>query len=394
VKVLILSQHFPPEPEFKGLPLAKRLSDEGHDVRVLTGCPNYPGGRLYPGYRWRMMQRETIDGIQVIRMGSYLSHNRNGAQRALSYLSFAAACLLALPLLRFRPQAIYIYNLVTLVPVAVVARGLWGSRVVLDVQDLWPESVTASGMMGRKPVPTLLGRLCDAAYKTADVVIAQSPGFARRLSDRGVRADRVRVIYNWAPHELERTATEHGLSDGFRIVYAGNVGTVQALDVVLVAATVLKDRLPTVKFSIVGAGTEFERLRKAATHLPNVEFLGRMPPAQLEPLIQRADALLLHLADAPIFRITIPSKLQQYLQAGRPILCGVAGDASTLVEEAGAGLPFRSGDPDDLVRVVVDLATRSLAIRSAMAAQGKAFYRERLSRDHGVAAIIETLCVA
>ena len=333
-----------------------------------------------------------MDGIDVIRVASYLSHNKNGLARALSYLSFSAACMLSTPFLPFRPQAIYVYNLVTLVPVAGLMRLLWGAKVVIDVQDLWPESVVASGMMGKGDAPKALQALCDFAYRAVDGIIAQSPGFARRLIHRGARGDRIRVVYNWAPQELSVARVKNEKSHNqFRILYAGNLGTVQALDVIIDAAILLQDLRPEVVFSIIGRGTDEERLRKRATHLSNVEFLGWIAPAGLVPHYENSDALLLHLSDNPLFRMTIPSKLQQYLQIGRPILCGVPGDASDLVEESRAGVSFTSCSPSDLVRAVGELLALTQTELDAMGKRGSEFYRLRLDMAQGLREIEQHL---
>lgn len=392
MRVLLLTQYFHPEPELKGLPLAMQLIRAGHEVMVLTGFPNYPTGTLYPGYRLRPLLADLVEDVRVMRVGSYLSHNRNGLQRAVSYLSFAAACVAALPRLRFRPDVIYIYNLVTLVPVAVVARWLWGSRIVIDVQDLWPESVAASGMMGRKPLPTPLVWLCDAAYRAVDLAIVQSPGFRRRLASRGVSPTRLQVVFNWAPGEGAASVPSPPWHDAMmRIVYAGTMGTVQALHVVLRAAADLQQRMPHVRFTFIGTGSDLDRLRSDATGLANVEFLGWMSQEELAPILRDASALLLHLAADPLFRDTIPSKLQQYLHVGRPILCGVAGDASDLVETSGAGIPFTPEDPADLIRAVQALDALTPEQREAMGRAGAAFYHDRLAQVHGLAHMVDLI---
>lgn len=392
MRVLILSQYFHPEPDLKCLPLARHLLEQGHDVRVLTGFPNYPGGTLYTGYRLKPWMHELIDGVPVLRVASYLSHNRSGFQRALSYLSFAAATLLALPMLRFRPQAVYVYNLVTLLPVAAVARMLWGTRVVLDVQDLWPESVAASGMMGRGEVPSILSRLCDLSYRSADAIAAQSPGFRDRLLARGVSSVRAKVVYNWATDEspVASQTTDRDRSF-FQVVYAGNIGTVQGLYVVIEAARLLRHIDHSVRFVLIGAGVEYDRLRVCAASLPNIELRDRVPPSEVAPLLASASALLLHLVDQPIFRITIPSKVQQYLQVGRPVLCGVEGDASSIIRDAQAGLCFRSGDPEDLVRAVCTLKSLPNAARESMGRAGAAYYRSHLATEHGLRVLTELL---
>jgi hypothetical protein len=141
MKILLLTQWFQPEPFFKGLSFAKALKSRGHDVEVLTGFPNYPGGKLYPGYRVRLWQRESVDGIRVNRVALYPSHDRSGLKRMLNYLSFGLSAALIGPLLVQKPDVIYVYNLVTLGPAAYLLRFFYGCPVVYDVQDIWPDSV-------------------------------------------------------------------------------------------------------------------------------------------------------------------------------------------------------------------------------------------------------------
>src|SRR5664280_315157 len=144
MNILFLSQWFQPEPCFKGLPFAKALREKGHHVEILTGFPNYPGGKIYPNYRVLLYQREMLDGIQVNRVPLYPSHDKSALRRIINYLSFAVSAFLLGPWLIRRPDIIYVCNLVTLSPVAFLLRFLFGSKIIIDVLDLWPESVTSS----------------------------------------------------------------------------------------------------------------------------------------------------------------------------------------------------------------------------------------------------------
>jgi glycosyltransferase involved in cell wall biosynthesis len=250
----------------------------------------------------------------------------------------------------------------------------------------------ASGMMGDTGAAKLLESLCNLSYRSPDVIVAQSPGFSRLLISRGVAPDRLRVVYNWAPNAIEPVVASNFAADGFfRIVYAGNVGKVQGLDILLEAAAILKETHPTVRFIIVGSGTEYERLRLRSVGSSNVEFRERIPPDEVIPILTGAAALLLHLCDLPLFRTTIPSKLQQYLQVGRPILCGIDGDASDLVNEAGAGISFTPGSAESLVNAVQKLMAMPEENRDAMGKSGALFYRRYLSQEHGIAKLSAAL---
>lgn len=391
MRVLMLNQLFQPEPAFKGLPLARALRDLGHEVQVLTGLPNYPGGKIYPGYRVRLTQREWLDGIAVHRVIHYPSHDRSGLRRMINYLSFAASTALLGPGLVKPPDVIYAYNLITLGAAARCWRWRWGTKLVLDVQDLWPESVLGSGMMRSRLLAGLLRRWCLHEYRRADALAVLSPGFRRNLIDRGIAAKKIDVIYNWCDESAirvppQRVPNAEFPPDRFHIVFAGVMGVSQALDVVIEAAARLYADAPEVLFTLVGGGTEPPRLEQLAQvkGLSNVRFLPQRPMSAMGEVYAAADALLVHLRDDPLFAITIPSKVQVYLHAGRPILCGVRGDAAELVDRAGAGVCFPPNKPAALAAAVMSIRALSADERQQMGRRGRQFYEEQLSFRQGV----------
>jgi colanic acid biosynthesis glycosyl transferase WcaI len=398
MRILMLTQWFQPEPFMKGLPLAAALRDCGHSVEVLTGFPNYPGGKLYPGYRIRPWKREVMEGIPVTRVALYPSHDSNGLRRMLNYLSFGAAATLgALSLVR-RPDVVYVYNLVTLSFAAVLLRRLKGCKVVLDVQDLWPESVLGAGMMNKTTFSEFLDSWCRAAYAQVDRLIVLSPGFRQNLVRRGIDADRIDVIFNWCDEtvlqsgRIPMSSPEQALpANRFNIVFAGTMGVMQALDCVIEGARRLMDVAPDVFFTFVGGGIDVNRLKTVAADLPNVQFLSRRPVSEMAEIFAMADALLVHLKDDPLFEITIPSKIQAYLFAGKPILCGVKGDAAELVRRARSGIPFLPQDSTSLVQAILKLRALTPEQCAEMGNNGRAFYCEQLTMAEGVRRIEEVL---
>jgi glycosyltransferase involved in cell wall biosynthesis len=393
MRILMLTQWFQPEEALKGLPFAKALARRGHEVEVLTGFPNYPSGKTYPGYKVRLFQREVIDGIRVNRTALYPSHDNSAIRRIANYSSFSVSSFFIGPWMIRKPDIIYVYNLVTLGPAALLMKRLFGAKLVYDVQDLWPESVAASGMLHHRLALNTLERYCNAIYRHADVVVAQSPGFKRLLVERGVSASRVEVIYNWCDPPLNcadripfHTKQQIHTSDRFLILYAGNIGRVQALDVVLKAAYQLQQENAGVEFVLIGAGTETERLRKEALNLglTKVRILEPVSKAEIGRYLQQADALLVHLKDEPIFRVTIPSKTQAYLSAGKPILVGVKGDATELVLQAGAGCKFEPEQPSDLCKAAREMAKMDPKELRQMGQRGRQFYQTELDIEKGV----------
>ena len=393
MRILFLTQWFQPEPFFKGLPFAKALRDRGHDVEVLTGFPNYPGGKLYKGYRIRPYRRETIDGISIHRIPLYPSHDKSASGRILNYLSFALSSFLLGPWLITKPDVIYVYNLITLGPAAFLLRFLFGARVLIDVQDLWPESVANSRMLENKTALSLINAVCKWIYQRSDWLTVLSPGFKRALRARGVASDKVEVIYNWCDETAqspvprdERLSQELSLDGRFNVLFAGTMGVMQELDTVLDAAELSRLRVPQVQFVLMGGGVDLPRLmaRAAERGLDNVRFLPPQPPQEMGKFYSLADALLVHLRDDPLFRITIPSKTQAYLYMGKPIIMAVEGDAADLVKQAGAGVICPPQNARALSDAVAKLAGLPPDDRERLGHAGASYYAANLSMKSGV----------
>lgn len=387
MRILILSQWFDPEPTFKGLQFARHLQELGHEVEVLTGFPNYPGGEIYPGYRLRLFQREVIDGIQILRVPLYPSHTASVAARVLNYGSFALSASIAI-LTRRRPDVIYVYHPpATAALPAMVTKLLRGVPYVYDIQDLWPDSLTATGMMRNSTLLGVIGCGLKVIYREAAHIVALSEGFRSHLITRGVPEDRITVIPNWT-YERERPASPPAdvrLPGNFTIVYAGNMGPAQALDTVLDAAVLLREAAPEVHFLLVGDGIALTELtaRWSELKLENVTFMPRQSTSDIEDILRAADVLLVHLKNDPLFSITVPSKTQAYLRAGKPILMGVPGDAARLIEAAGAGVAFTPQDAEGLVAAIIEMKAAGKARLAQMGRTGAEYYDQNLGQAIG-----------
>ena len=391
MRILIYTQFCTPEPVFKSVPFARELANRGHEVRIVTGFPNYPGGKVYEGYKVRLWQKEEIDGIPILRTPLYPSHDASAVRRLINYSTFAASS--SIPVWwGWKPDIIYIYTLVTQSLVGAVARVLRGVPTVVDVQDIWPDSVFQSGMAGGWMKPALTP-LCNAAYNTATQLVASSPGMAQLLMER-VRPRRpVEVIYNWCDErELlafrsnGAQASDFESGDWFNVVFAGNLGLVQGLDRVIDAAAIVHAINPKIRFVFMGKGVALEQLKIRATQTAphNTLFLQARPPKEAGPVLQQADALLVHLQKNPLFKITVPSKMQAYMAMGRPIVMGVEGDAADLVSRADAGIVVEPESPDKLAQAVIELAALPADRLKTMGRNGMSFYQRELSLETGV----------
>jgi lipopolysaccharide/colanic/teichoic acid biosynthesis glycosyltransferase len=402
LRILLISQWFDPEPTFKGQLFAQELKRQGHDVRVLTGFPNYPGGKVYDGYRIRLFQREVVDGIPILRVPLYPSHDGSGLRRAINYLSFAATATLG-ALLTKRPDVAYVYHPPATVGLPAMALKLFkGVPFVYDVQDLWPDTLAATGMLNRRSLLALVGRVMTGVYRAASSVVVLSEGFRAALVGRSVPEGQIHVIPNWADEKQinlaqppASRARELGFDGKFTVTFAGNMGKGQALETVLDAAEILRER-GDIRFLLVGGGIESESLKRHAVEreLDNVVFLPRRPISEIGEILALSDALLVHLGDDPLFAITIPSKTQAYLMAGRPILMGVRGDASRIIEQTSAGISFEPENSADLASAVRALTNLSEPELRLMGERGQAFYREHMSLAVGARSFSRVLRTA
>lgn len=234
-----------------------------------------------------------------------------------------------------------------------------------------------------------LGRLAQFVYRRAAAITVISPGFKRNLISKGVPAEKVHVIPNWADEEIyrpvprdEALTAEHGLAGRFNVVYGGNMGTGQGLHNVIEAATLLRD-LPDMQFVFIGDGVDQDMLCQMVREreLDNVRFLGRQPAKEMPRFFALADVLLVHLKRDPLFEITIPGKTIAYLACGRPILCVVAGDAADVVRDAGAGLVCPPEDPAALAQAVRDLLAMPAEQRRVMGQAGRQAFLEHYTRQ-------------
>lgn len=396
MRILLFSQWFDPEPSFKGLAFARELVRQGYHVEFVTGFPNYPGGKLYAGFKIKFIQRECIDGVHITRLPLYPSHDNSATKRVINYLSFALSAVVYGLFVAKRPHVMYAYHPPLTVGVAASLISLMrGIRLVYDVQDMWPDTLRATGMLSNKHALAFVGIVCRWVYKRVDHLVLSSPGFMRLLVQRGVPECKMDVIFNWA-NETELLSPVLNVSDqflgiaDFKVMFAGNMGKAQGLDTVLDAAVILQERGSRAGFVMVGGGLEVERLKARAKELclVNVVFLPPVPMSEVGSLLALADVLLVHLRKDPLFEITIPSKTQAYMAIGKPLLMAVRGDAADLVVRAGCGIAIDSENPKQLADTVDLFAAMPINQLKNLGDNGRSFYREKMSLEVGVSKFV------
>lgn len=390
-RILLLTQWFDPEPTFKGIVFAKQLVRQGFDVEVVTGFPNYPGGKLYPGYRIKLFQKEIIDGVKITRVPLYPSHGESGFGRVLNYISFAAAASIYGVFFGRKPDVIYAYHPPLTVGMAAILIKLFRrAPVVYDIQDMWPDTLRATGMFLNERALAVVGSVCDWVYRRVDRLVALSPGFKRLLIQRKVPEYKIDVIYNWCAEDLLDAPVgdlhpDFPSGSAFKVLFAGNMGKAQALNAVLDAAEILQAESSDVVFIFLGGGVEVKNLKRLAfsKNLANVRFLPAVSMHEVGRYLKGADALMVHLKKDPLFTITIPSKTQAYMAAGKPILMAVDGDAADLIRQAGCGEIAESESAESIAQAAMKLMNKDRAALDQMGSNASQFYQEQLSLQEG-----------
>ena len=383
MKILIVSQYFWPET-FRITEVVQSLRDAGCDVTVLTGQPNYPDGVVPPGYSAASLCTQIHDGLTIHRV-PLVPRGRGSALRlALNYLSFIVSAAVFGPwLLRGRKVDIVIVYAPSPILQAIPAVWLaWlkHAKLVTWVQDLWPESLSATGFVRNPKMLSAVATVVRWIYRKNDLLLVQSPAFVRPVEEM---AGDTPVVYHPNPGELAfsapdtRNSSPLKLEPGFNVVFAGNLGTVQALDTMLAAAQLLRDT-QDVRFVLVGSGSRSEWLQQEVTRLGlnNVKMPGRFPPTDMPGILAQASAVLVSLVKDPIISQTVPSKVQAYLAAGKPIIASLDGEGARVVTESGAGLACPAENVRALADAVLQLRAALPEDLQKMAQRGLDYYQQ------------------
>lgn len=381
MRILVLSQYFWPET-FRITDVVQSLRDTGCEVTVLTGQPNYPEGVVADGYWAGSLRTQCHDGLTIHRVPLVPRGRGSAVQLAMNYMSFVVCAALFGPwLLRGkRVDAILVYApspILQAIPAIWLAR-LKGAPLVTWVQDLWPDSLSATGFVRNPRLLAAVAVIVRWIYRHNDLLLVQSRAFVEPVQRM---AGRTPVAYHPNPGESAFSAAPTGrrpaleLDPGFNVVFAGNLGTVQALDTVLAAAQLLRDE-PDVRFVIVGSGSRGEWLQQETGRLglTNVQLPGRFAPQDMPGILAQASVLLVSLVRDPIMAQTVPSKIQAYLAAARPIIASLDGEGARVVEDAGAGVSCPAEDALALADAVRWLRALPSDEQQQMARRGRSYY--------------------
>ena len=373
MRIIAFSHYYYPEgnaPASRMSAMCSRWASQGHDVEVITCAPNVPKGVVYKGYRNRLCQTEVIQNVRTTRVWTYLSANKGTVRRILNFVSYT---LMAVVVAWFRKR-----------PDIIVATspqffcgwaGLLSARMrvrrvpfVLEIRDMWPDSIVAVGAMKNRRILAMFYRLERWLYAGADHIVTVGDGYWEDLVDKGVPRSKLTIIPNgvdrdvfW-PRDATETLAQFGIRDRFTCAYVGTIGMASGLDVVIEAAEKLHDRgCDDIAFLLVGDGAERERLEQTANErgLDNLIFTGLLPKEQMPEVLAATDVCLVHLRKVDLFKRVMPSKIFEIAAMEKPIILGVEGHAAAFVQTANAGICIEPENAEELVRAVCLLASDS-----------------------------------
>ncbi|THE11350.1 glycosyltransferase WbuB [Bacillus timonensis] len=339
MKILVIDQHFYPE-QFRVNDICFELAKEGHDVTVLTGLPNYPSGVVEPEYRWFKKRYEIINGVKVHR--SWILERRSGTLRlALNYISFVITGSIKALFLKKDFDVVLVYQTspVTMAIPGIVVKKLTKTPLIIYCHDLWPESIASAGISPDSKIYSILLPVSKWIYKSANGIFTSSKLFEKYFNNKLGIYENITHLPVYAEALFENIKPK-SIDDGnTNLVFAGNIGEMQSVETILLAANELKNE-DQIKFHIVGDGSSREKCQKLAEDLglSNVIFHGQYPLTEMPRFYEMADAFLITLKENKVISYTLPNKVQSYMAAGKPILGAIDGETQLVINESDCGL--------------------------------------------------------
>lgn len=391
MRILFVSQYFYPE-QFSNNAIAQTLAARGHEVHAIPCVPNYPEGVFRDGYSHRLRREEIWEGVHVHRVRT-VARGKSKLRLALNYLAYPLAGLwTALRRVSGRADVSFasLPSPLTQALTAIFYRWVRGTPVVIWVQDIWPESVTITLGIRNRFVVRVMEALCGWIYRRADLVLVQSMAFPPMITRFGVPEDRIRFFPNTAaafyrPVRPEDAPDQGALvpQDGFRLMFAGNIGDSQDFGTLIAAADLLRTRAG-LKWVIIGSGrgmeaAEAEIARRGLTD--RFHFLGRHPEETMPGFFAHADAMLVSLKDTDIFRLTVPYKTTCYMACGKPIIASLTGEGARIIEQAGAGIAAPASSPDALAGAIERMMDLPAPERAALGHNARRYFEANYQPD-------------
>lgn len=389
MKILIVTQYFWPET-FRINDLALALKERGHHVEVLTGKPNYPSGKFYPAYGFFSRRNETWNGIKIHRSALIPRGKANGIMLMLNYLSFALLSCFRGLFIKGDFDKIFVFepSPVTVGFPALFMKWRKKAPVYFWVQDLWPQSVIAANGTGNKSVIKILDKITRWIYDKSDKILIQSEAFRKIIAEQGVNEKKIVFYPNSVEEFFKIKPLNQGIlktmPEGFKVMFAGNIGEAQDFETLIEAAKIVKEINPSIRWVIVGDGRKRSFVERKISEFDladQIKLLGSFPVEQMPDFFACADCLLVSLKKDYIFSLTIPSKIQSYLACGKPILASIDGEGARIVLEAEAGLVNEAENPGLLASTALAFAKLSDMELQTMGNNSRKYFESNFERE-------------
>lgn len=389
MKILIVTQYYFPE-NFKSNDLSFELAKRGHDVTVLTGIPNYPEGKIFEGYGFFKKRKETIQNVKVIR-SLLLPRGKGGGLRLfLNYYSFAFFASIKAFFLgannKYDAVIVHEPSPITQFYPALLLKKIWKTPVYFWVMDLWPESLAIAGDVKNKFILKYYERVVKKFYHHSEKILVTSKGFRNSINEKGDFDSKIIYFPNWAEDSIsdgDKSYPIPKLSEGFRVMFAGNIGEAQDLDNIMKAAEELK-KYSNIKFILVGDGRKMSFVKDFIEEnklQDTVHLAGRFPVEAMASFFDKADVMLVTLKDDPIFNLTVPAKVQAYMSAAKPIIAMLNGEGADNISEAKCGFSVGAGDYQGLAKTILEASKAPKAELETMGRNSRKFYEENFKMN-------------
>tara|TARA_R110002050_G_scaffold57423_3_gene128997 strand:+ start:136994 stop:138244 length:1251 start_codon:yes stop_codon:yes gene_type:complete len=404
MRILLVTQYFWPE-SFIINQLAKLLVEQGHQIVVLTGKPNYPEGKIFTGYKKEYVLKEQMGDVEVMRIPLRPRKSGNAKDLVLNYLSFVFSGLFRFPWLikgrKFDVVFVFAPSPITSAIPAIFLKYIKRTHLVIWVQDLWPESLSATGFVRNKLVLKIVRYMVKVIYACSDTLLVPSIAFIKPVSALS-NTEKIKYYPNSTEDMQALKAGDRNseipeslkelLTENFCLVFAGNIGSAQSIDTLISAAQRLT-AISDIRIVLVGEGSLLawakEEVRRR--ELKNVIFTGSFPNSLMPAIFSRSEALLVSLKAEEIFSYTIPSKVQAYMSSGRPIIATINGEAARVIDEAGAGLTCPAQDVEALVVTIGQFYNMKPLEREKLGQQGRKYFLENFEMKQQSKRLIEIL---
>lgn len=390
--ILVISQYFYPE-EFRINDICKEWVKRGYKVTVITGIPNYPQGKFYKGYGWFKQRKEEYEGVHVIRL-PLIARGKNAIMLVLNYFSFIISGFFWKTFTNIKADKVFIFEVS---PMTQALVGVWYAKrrkipCYLYVQDLWPENVEIVTGIHSPMILGSIGKMVNYIYKRCEHIFATSPSFVKEIQKRC--EDKNKVTY-WPQYAEEfylpmdknvavNAVSEIPNNNKFKIIFTGNIGQAQGLEILPPVAKILKETERNIEFVVVGDGRcreDFENLIKENDVEDMFTIIGRQQPERIPEMLACCDAAFLSFMDNDLFAKTIPAKLQSYMACGMPIVASASGESERVIKEAQCGVCSAIGDVNGLVEKVEDLLKLSDDEMKQMAQNARDYYEEHFAKQ-------------